>query len=189
MSITFHQNNQIVHIQNTSISYVMEVTDGKYLVHRYFGPSIRKYRGTGIPQYFKRGYNTEHECSEEHVSFDDFPFEYPVRGHGDYRIPALSVMQESGTEFTEPVFKSWKVLDGKPEIKGLPSTFAADSRGETLEIMCEDEAAGIRIYLYYSVFEDRGIIAQSSESRKYRNADGKTSKCAEYVLRASGRKL
>lgn len=160
MSITFHQNNQIVHIQNASISYVMEVTDWKYLVHRYFGPSIRKYRGTGIPQYFKRGYNTEHECSEEHVSFDDFPFEYPVRGHGDYRIPALSVMQESGTEFTEPVFKSWKVLDGKPEIKGLPSTFAADSRGETLEIMCEDEAAGIRIYLYYSVFEDRGIIAR-----------------------------
>lgn len=160
MSITFHQNNQIVHISNAAFSYVMEVVDGKYLVHRYFGESIREYRGAGLPFYFKRGYNTEHECSMEHVSFDDFPFEYPVRGHGDYRIPAFSVVQASGIEFVEPFFKSWKVLDKKMEIEGLPSTFAADDIVETLEVICEDEKAGIRVYLYYSIFESHGIIAR-----------------------------
>ena len=29
----------------------MEVVDGKYLVHRYFGRKIRNYRGTGNPLY------------------------------------------------------------------------------------------------------------------------------------------
>lgn len=46
MSIVLEDH--IVHISNSKISYVMEVIDGKYLIHRYFGKTIRKYRGTGI---------------------------------------------------------------------------------------------------------------------------------------------
>lgn len=160
MSITFHENYKIVHIRNQAISYVMEVIDGKYLVHRYFGQSIRSYRGTGIPFYFKRGYNTEHECSVPNVSFDDFPFEYPTRGHGDYRIPAFSIRQETGIVFTELLFKSWRILKEKPEIQGLPATFAAEDITETLEVVLEDEKAGICVSLYYSIFADYGIIAR-----------------------------
>ena len=57
MSILFHNKGQIVQLSNDTISYVMEIVDGKYLVHRYFGRKIRNYRGTGNPLYFKRGYN------------------------------------------------------------------------------------------------------------------------------------
>ena len=70
MSILFHNKGQIVQLSNDTISYVMEIVDGKYLVHRYFGRKIRNYRGTGNPLYFKRGYNTEHDSSVENVSFD-----------------------------------------------------------------------------------------------------------------------
>ncbi|MCI6886191.1 MAG: alpha-galactosidase [Lachnospiraceae bacterium] len=160
MSILFSEDQKTVHIRNASVSYVMEVVDGKYLVHRYFGKAIRAYRGCGEPHYFKRGYNTEHDCSIPNVSFDDFPFEYPIRGNGDFRIPAFAVTQESGVEFTELSFRSWKVLKGKPEIPKLPATFAGKAEAETLEIICEDPAAGIRVYLYYSVFEEKGIIAR-----------------------------
>lgn len=159
MSITFHHNN-IVHIKNSAISYVMEVVDGKYLVNRYFGKSLREYRLSGIPHYFKRGYNTEHDCSIENVSFDDFPFEYPVRGFGDYRIPAITVTQQNGIEFINPIFKSWKILSEKPQLDGLPSTFAGNSKVETLEILCEDKQAGLQIFLYYSIFDDKGIITR-----------------------------
>ena len=69
MSILFHNKGQIVQLSNDTISYVMEIVDGKYLVHRYFGRKIRNYRGTGNPLYFKRGYNTEHDSSVENVSF------------------------------------------------------------------------------------------------------------------------
>ena len=54
MSILFHNKGQIVQLSNDTISYVMEIVDGKYLVHRYFGRKIRNYRGTGNPLYFKR---------------------------------------------------------------------------------------------------------------------------------------
>ena len=56
MEITYHQDQQIIHIRNKKISYVIEIVDGKYPMHRYFGKSIRIYRGTGVPRYFKRGY-------------------------------------------------------------------------------------------------------------------------------------
>ena len=39
MSILFHNKGQIVQLSNDTISYVMEIVDGKYLVHRYFGRS------------------------------------------------------------------------------------------------------------------------------------------------------
>lgn len=160
MSIIFSENRKIVHIRNVSVSYVMEVVDEKYLVHRYFGKAIRQYRGCGEPYYFKRGYNTEHECSISNVSFDNFPFEYPTRGHGDYRIPAFAATPESGIDFTELVFKSWRVLEGKPKISVLPVVFAEKDEAETLEIICEDETAGIRVYMYYSIFAHKGIIAR-----------------------------
>lgn len=158
MSITFHRNKQIVHITNQTISYVMEVVDGTYLAHRYFGKAIRAYRGAGAPIYFKRSYNTEHDLSIPHVSFDDFPFEYPVRGSGDFRIPAFTVTQESGITHICPVFKSWTSRKGKPKIDGLPSVLAEEEEAETLEIICEDTVAGIRIYLYYTIFNESGII-------------------------------
>lgn len=169
MSIRFYDNQKIVHIRNKVLSYVMEVVDQKYLVHRYFGKPVRKYRGLGYPCYFKRGYNTEHDCGIPQVSFDDFPFEYPVRGHGDFRIPALSITQSSGVTFTELLFKEWRILDGKTKISGLPYTFASGDRVETLEIICEDTYAGVEVFLYYSVFKDRGIIARHQRVVNYGN--------------------
>lgn len=163
MSIQFSNDGLTVHIRNKSVSYVMEVVDGKYLVHRYFGKPIRRYHGCGEQLYYKRSYSTEHECSIPNVSFDDFPFEYPTRGYGDYRIPAFSIIQESGIEFVKLIFKGWRVLEEKPEPTGLPATFAPKDEAETLEVVCEDEMAGVRVYLYYTVFGDRGILARSQK--------------------------
>ncbi len=96
---------------------------------------------------FKRGYNTEHDSSVENVSFDDFPFEYPVGGHGDFRIPAFAITQEDGITFCEPVFKSWSVVSGKPKLQGMPQIRVNENESETLEVICEDDRAGIRLFL------------------------------------------
>lgn len=156
MSIVLEDH--IVHISNSKISYVMEVIDGKYLIHRYFGKTIRKYRGTGIPLYFKRGYNTSHRCSVENVSFDDFPFEYPVRDSGDYRIPAISVVTESGIRHADFRFEEWRVLPDKPSLPGLPSIIAKEGGAETLEVVCRDETAELKSYLYYTILPDIGVL-------------------------------
>ena len=158
MEITYHQDQQIIHIRNKKISYVIEIVDGKYPIHRYFGKSIRKYRGTGVPRYFKRGYATEHDLSIPHASFDDLPFEYPLRGHGDYRIPAFEIKQENGLSYADLTFTGLKITDGKPELPGLPSITASCSEAKTLELTCEDARAGLRVTMYYTVIEEEGVI-------------------------------
>ena len=123
----------------------MEIVDGKYLIHRYFGKAIRTYRGTAVPRYFKRGYATEHPVSIENASFDDLGFEYPLRGHGDFRIPAFAVTQESGVTYADLTFRSLRIYDGVPIPPGCPISLPERIRpgktnpAKTLEIICEDK--------------------------------------------------
>ena len=67
MSICFDESRGTVHLTNGSISYVMQLLDGRYLLHRYFGPALRRWRGTGVPQPAKRSYTTEY--GDPHLYF------------------------------------------------------------------------------------------------------------------------
>ena len=90
--------------------------------------------------------------------FDDFPFEYPVRDSGDYRIPAISVVTESGIRHADFRFEEWRVLPDKPSLPGLPSIIAKEGGAETLEVVCRDETAELKLYLYYTILPDIGVL-------------------------------
>lgn len=167
MGIHFQKNGLVAHIKNDYISYILEVIDNKYLVNRYFGKSIREYRETNSFQYYKRSYNTQHVSSVENLSFDNFPFEYPSRAHGDFRIPAISIIQDNGIDMINLTFKEWRILKEKPEIKGLPSTFSKNGETETLEVICEDDTAKVRVYMYYTIFNDLGIIVRNQKIENF----------------------
>lgn len=171
MSISIDNARNIAALHSGTVSYVLEAVDGKYLVHRYFGRALRAYHGCGAPAYYKRAYSTEHPCSIPNVSFDDFPFEYPARGRGDFRIPALEAEQSGGVRVVEPLFRSWRAIEGKPALPGLPATFAGDTPAQTLEVVCEDPQAGLRVLLYYSVFEGLDIVARH---QRLENIGGQT---------------
>lgn len=171
MNIRIDSGDKTATLNSGTISYVLEAVDGAYPVHRYFGPALRRWQGCNRPVYYKRAYSTSHNCSVPHVSFDDFPFEYPVRGRGDFRIPALEVWRQDGIRIVEPLFKGWRVLEGKPGLPGLPSTFAGNTRVSTLEVTCEDAQAGLRVLLYYSVFEGMNVIVRH---QRIENIGGQT---------------
>lgn len=59
-------------------------------------------------------------------------------------------------------YVSHKIYDGKPELKGLPATFAAQqSPSETLEITMIDKHAGLEAVLIYTAFENLDAITRS----------------------------
>ena len=158
--IFFDDALHAAHLTNGIISYIIQVVDGRYLVHRYFGPALRSWHGGGQPVYYKRGYNTCHDdCTVPNVSFDDFPFEYPARSRGDFRIPAIEV-EAGGVCHTQLDFVSWRALDRKPALEGLPATFGAPGETATLEVTLADSAAGLTVRLYYTLFAGLGIVAR-----------------------------
>ena len=158
--ILFDDARCAAHLTNGILSYIIQVVDGRYLVHRYFGPALRSWHGGGQPVYYKRGYNTCHDdCTVPNVSFDDFPFEYPARSRGDFRIPAIEA-EAGGVCHTQLDFVSWRALDRKPALEGLPATFGAPGETATLEVTLADDAAGLTVRLYYTLFAGLGILAR-----------------------------
>lgn len=158
MSILFDETQGTVHLTNGRISYVMQLLDGRYLLHRYFGPALRCWRGTGVPQPAKRSYTTEY--GDTHLYFDALPWEFPTAGRGDYRRPAFAVTGRTGAQVSELVFRGWRILDRKPGSDTLPVTFAAAGESETLAVDCFDEVSGTTLTLYYSIFADADVIAR-----------------------------
>ncbi len=174
MNIYIDEAGQSARLDSGTVSYVLEVVDGKYLVHRYFGPSLRRWHGCGTPVYYKRAYSTAHDCSVPNVSFDDFPFEYPARGRGDFRIPSLQVQRQDGISVVEPLFKSWRVLEGKPGIPGLPSVFQGDTDAATLELPARSYEF-LSLYGTHAKEANRSRFALHSGIRKIESVCGSSS--------------
>lgn len=169
MSIVFRKNNCIAHIKNDKLSYIIEVVDNKYLVHRYLGRPLRNYHCNENLYDFKRSYSTVGNISLNNVYFDDIPFEIPTRGRGDFRIPMLSIIPENGVDYLDLNFVEWEICKDKPILEGLPSTFGESDEVDTLKIVCQDDIAKIRVIMYYSVFREKGIIARHQKIENYGN--------------------
>lgn len=87
--------------------------------------------------------------------------ELPDLGRGDFRIPAIQIRQSGGYTISEFKYKSYTILNGKPELPGLPSTFGKASDVATLVIHLFDNVSSIAVDLSYSVFPKYDAIARS----------------------------
>ena len=67
-------------------------------------------------------------------------------------------MTESGIRHADFRFEEWRVLPDKPSLPGLPSIIAKEGGAETLEVVCRDETAELKLYLYYTILPDIGVL-------------------------------
>ena len=82
----------------------------------------------------------------------------------DFRSPALEIFQpEDGSRIVDLRFKNYRILDGKPALSGLPSTWIEhESEAQTLIVELEDAKLGLRVELSYSAFADHPVITRSA---------------------------
>ena len=154
--------NQRFHLRNEFFSYVIEVSKGKHLLHRYWGKTLREFRDSAALQALDRGFSPQLGDfeNERTYSLDVLPQEYPVQGHTDFRIPAYTVELANGTNITELNYVGYKILKDKPVLNGLPASFG-DS--ETLEIEMRDAVGNFTVYLYYTIFANSSVLARSAK--------------------------
>ncbi|MCR5330095.1 MAG: alpha-galactosidase, partial [Lachnospiraceae bacterium] len=149
---------------NSTYMFRTADTDG-FILHMYYG---RRLSGTQVDDLcrideppFLPSQNERERCS----FMDCAPFEYPGHGLGDYRDDAFSVINKDGYFATSLSCRSHRIIKGKPGLKGLPATFGSEDECTTLEITAADDANGLEIILYYSVFEDCDALARSVKIR------------------------
>ena len=159
--IIFDEKEKIFKIDTENTSYVMGVIDEKYLVHIYYG---KKLTGTHLAYLLDMD---KEELSEIHINYgekssflDRLPMEYPTSGMGDFRQSCIEVAEDIGKYGVELYYESYEIIDGKPELEGLPSTFGDDV--QTLCINLKDDILKLEVELRYSVFAGNDAVMRSA---------------------------
>ncbi|MGL5638863.1 MAG: glycoside hydrolase family 36 N-terminal domain-containing protein, partial [Cetobacterium sp.] len=97
MQILVNQKNLEFHLYNENISYILKVLDDGTLGHLYFGKKI-KHRDSyqHLVQFTSAEVPVTPNALDDKRGFckDILLQEYPSYGNGDYREPAIVVLQE-----------------------------------------------------------------------------------------------
>jgi alpha-galactosidase len=156
MSIEWSPAAREFHLRNDRISYVGRVLENGWLGQVYFGAALadgRSYAHLVPGEFFGFSNRLGHPV----------PFEYPSRGTGDYRTPALTIELSDGSGVLDLRYASHRIVKGKPATPGLPSTYVeVGGEAETLEINLMDAIAQIGVSLLYTVYGDRPVIVRSA---------------------------
>ncbi len=163
MSILFHEKTKIFHLSNDTISYIMMVLENGQLGQLYCGKRIRdKEDFSYLCELAERPMCSCTYEGNKIFTMASIRQEYPVYGTGDYRHPAVEILQQNGSRISEFVYESHEIVSGKPKLVGLPALYTEeDAEAETLIILLRDALTGIRVELLYSIYAKGGLLARS----------------------------
>ncbi|GAE94370.1 alpha-galactosidase [Gracilibacillus boraciitolerans JCM 21714] len=164
MAIIFNEKTREFHLQTNQTSYIFTILENEQLGQLYYGKKVR--HKDSFQHLLVKGNrpNTPY-IKEGDMSFtlEQTKQEYPSYGTTDFREPAFQLLQENGSRITDFQYESHKIYKGKPELAGLPATYAeAGDQVETVEITLYDAVINVELTLLYSVFEEMDAIARSA---------------------------
>lgn len=154
MSILYNPETREFHLRNAKISYVLCIYENGYAGQLYFGRTLSD--KVSYRHLYRSRFDGFANSAGEFARF-----EYPSYGNGDFRQPAVTVVQGDGSSVIDPVYRAHRIYAGKKKIDGLPATYVeSDAEADTLEIDLADAVSGISITLSYTVFENYAVIAR-----------------------------
>ena len=86
-------------------------------------------------------------------SLDTLPLEYSCFGVGDFRVPAISVIHNNGSDAIDLRYESYSIKKGKYSIKDLPSVYSNYSDCDSLEITLKDTSSDVYVILKYVIIK------------------------------------
>ena len=160
MAITV--KDKIFNLETKNTLYQMKVDRFGVLNHLWYGEKtdccmdyLLDYPDAGFSGNI---YEAENERT---YSLNTLPQEYSTSGVGDFRISAISVTHEDGSNALDLRVREYQIKKGKYEIPGLPAVYAKEDEAETLEITLKDTATEAELIKKYGVFEKEDVITRS----------------------------
>lgn len=161
--INYDEKNRVFHLHNDQISYLLAVEEGKTLAHLYFGKAIKNYHGQMRYPRVDRGFSGNLPGSLDRTfSRDSLPKEYSSAGEMDYHTPAAVIRQSDGSNALFLTYEGYKIVDGKPDLEGLPHSFVeSKDEAQTLIVTLIDEKSQVKFELSYTIYRNRPVITRS----------------------------
>ena len=155
--IKIDEKNKQIHIAGSNVSYVMRVNEFGLLENAYFGARISEDDVIMLNQRVICGMSA---CVpgifDRTADENQMMFEYPSYGQGDYRNPAIYIVNGDGSRITDLRYKK-TYIGTRPNGEVLPFC----DGGETLVVELSDDFTGITAKLYYTVYEQLNAITRS----------------------------
>ncbi|MBT1165957.1 alpha-galactosidase [Bifidobacterium simiarum] len=151
------------HLSNGRISHIMRVLENGDLNTLYFGSALRCSGDMADLQDI--ACRDVMQAAERYggLSKELVRREYPQTGSSDLRPCALSVRDATGSHAVNLTYRSHRVIQGKPELEGLPSSYVTHPEdGKTLLIDMADPRFGLSVTLSYTLFDDLPAIVRSA---------------------------
>ena len=161
--ITYNEQTKVFKLHTKNSVYQMQVRDYDTLAHLYYGADIGDSDASHRIISLDRGFSgNPYEAGEDRTfSLDVLPQEYSGYGNGDYRINAMEVTHADGSDAIHLRYESYRMLEGKYSLQGLPCMFGNKDEAETLEITMYDRITNLKVYLLYGVFYDLDVITRA----------------------------
>ncbi|MGR3765887.1 alpha-galactosidase [Rossellomorea sp. NS-SX7] len=169
MPIYVTESNKQFHLQGKNVSYIFSVMENEQLGQLYFGKKV-KHRDDfshliQLPAEPLGNASFPYE-GNQFFSLEFLKQEYPGFGTSDYREPALVLKHGNGSRTSNFTYKKYEILRGKPELEGLPATYAEhEDEAETVVVTLEDVTAGLQMDVFYTVYHERDVIVRSVKLR------------------------
>ena len=164
MGIIFNETSKTITLHTRHTSYQMKIGNLDYLLHLYYGPSIRDTDMSYQIMQYDRGFsgNPYESRNERTFSLDAQPQEFSTQQQGDFRTASIEVVNSDGSYSFHGKAAGFKITKGKYQLDKLPCVFARETdTADTLEITLTDEITGVSVLLLYSVFEEADIITRA----------------------------
>lgn len=161
MPVDFDKKSGIINIHNQNISYIIQILNNKYPIHRYFGRYLPKYNQNHQLPHGNHAFAAD-ISTEFPYSVTSLPLEYSTIGSGDYRQPSYLIKDEFNQLLPILEFDSLSITDKPLNYKHLPKTVNDNSAVTTLTLHLRDQQTKLKINLNYTIFENIDLIIRST---------------------------
>ena len=155
-------NNRFFSLETDHTSYLFRATQFGHLEHVYYGERVP--RDEFEPLLLKRnimyGSTVAYSQQSDGYCLDNLQLEWSGVGCGDYRQTPLEVKLSDGSYRTDFIFESYEILEGCVAMETLPSAYDEASTAQTLKITMLDQAGGLSLFLFYTVFPSVDVISR-----------------------------
>ena len=158
-AIIYDAQTRCFHLSNDRVSYILRLGAGAYPLHLYWGRRVRAVRDDLLSRLTPY---TDETFSLHETPLDLLPQECPVMGGADLREGMLAVRHADGTDALDLRYERHEILEGKPQLAGLPSARGEGAR--TLLLTLRDAESGLSVELAYTIYDDADIIARSART-------------------------
>ncbi len=156
MSIFFEKETKTFYLDGKGITYAFFINDNGYAEHLYYGKSIGHDDLSFSRSFGAMSCRALVPGCKHRASYHHFATELSFFGTGDYREPTVAVQNEQGDMLTELLYDGYDIIEAKPAIGGMPSL----RDGQTLVVHLSDRVTDLACDLYYTVYDDCGVIAR-----------------------------